>query len=84
VHIDDNQSIDSDDLILSQFLSHQHHSLNQLLILSIQIILYSLSTISLDGTFDFCSPVDLAAVEDALSRMADDPIISWALFVIYN
>jgi hypothetical protein len=75
VHINNDKSVDGDDLILSEPLAHKHDSLNQLLVLSIQIISDALSSIGFDGFFNLGCPVNLTAIKNALARVADDPII---------
>ena len=82
MHINNDECIDSDDLIFSELLSHKHDSLNKLFVLLIKIAFYSLSSIGLHGCFELSSPMNLTAVKNALTRVINDPVISWSLLVV--
>jgi hypothetical protein len=82
VHINNDKCIDCNDLIFRKFLSHKHDSLDQLLVLFIKIIFNTLSTIGSYRIFDFSGPVNLAAIQNALTWVTNDPIISRSLLIV--
>ena len=53
-----------------------------MLVLSIQIIFNALKAVALHSFLKLSGPVDLTAIENALARMALNPIVSCLLLIV--
>ena len=76
VHIDDNEGIDGDLGQLRELLTYEHDGVVELLENESLVLFEAEGALIVESIFDVGSPVDLRGVQDDLTGLLDDPLVT--------